>query len=432
MNPAEGRARGRPRIFYGWYVLAASFALLFVNAGPHSIFGLLVKPMQAEFDWSRGEVTSAAFLNLVVYAASLLVTGRLYDRWGPKWVIAGSALFVTLGYSLMATIHSLWQLILCYGVLAGAGLGGTSVALFGSMMGRWFEKRRGLAISLALAGYPIGQFVLLPLLSDAVLIDGWRSTCLWLAVVTLIVNLVLALWVVRGDPAKLKMLPYGSGTDSRTVEHATPTTKQVTDAPGDTALAHDLTLAQAMRTRSLWLFTAVMFVCGAGDFLLVNHIVAMVSDHGVSEAMGASMLAWAGLLGLAGMLLAGPVADAVGNKLPVAATFAVRTILFSMLLFTKGTTVFWVFALGLGFTLPITAPILPALVSKLYGIRHIGFICGFVTTIHMLGGGVWSYMGGVIFDRTHGYDLVMLLSAVTSALAVVCTLLIRDERHLPQ
>ena len=50
----------------------------------------------------------------------------------------------------------------------------------------------------------------------------------------------------------------------------------------------------------------------------------------------------------------------------------------------------------------------------------------------MLVGGVSSYMGGVFFDRTQGSDLVMLLSAVTSALAVVCTLLIRDERHLPQ
>ncbi len=187
-----------------------------------------------------------------------------------------------------------------------------------------------------------------------------------------------------------------------------------------------------MRTRSLWLFTVVMFVCGAGDYLLVNHLVAMVTDYGISEAAGAGMLAWSGLMGLAGLLIAGPVVDAVGNKLPVAATFALRTILFAMLLFTKGTAVFWVFALGMGFTLPITAPILPTLVGKLYGIRHIGFICGFVTTVHMLGGGLWSYLGGVIFDHTQKYDMVMLISAIASAVAVVCTLLIREERHLPR
>ncbi len=221
MRVTEKLVLRRPRIFYGWYVLAASFALLFVGAAAQALFGLLVKPMQVEFDWSRGAVTSAALVNLTVYAVSLLVTGRLYDRWGPKWVVAGSAVLVALGYSLMSTIHSLWQFLLYYGVLAAAGFGGTSIALFGSIMGRWFEKRRGLAISLALAGYPIGQFVLIPLLSDAIAIDGWRSTCLWIAAITLVATLALTFGVIRGDPAKLKMRPYGSDSPD--------------SGPGDTA-----------------------------------------------------------------------------------------------------------------------------------------------------------------------------------------------------
>jgi MFS family permease len=432
MSESKEHTSRRPQVFYGWYVLAASFVLLFVNAGATSIFGLLVKPMQAEFAWSRGAVTSAAFLNLVVYAVAILVTGRLYDRWGPKWVIAGSALLVALGYSLMATVHSLWQFLVYYGVLAAAGFGGTSVPLFGSIMGRWFERRRGLAVSLALAGHSVGQFVLIPLLSSSIAVDGWRSACLWIAGVTLVANLVLSFWVVRGDPASLKMRPYGSDSEASAAAEAARAAATAGKMTAIATPAADLSLAQAMRTRSLWLFTAAMFVCGAGDYLLINHLVAMVTDQGISEAMGASMLAWSGLLGLAAMLAAGPVADAVGSKLPVAVTFALRTALFTMLLLTKGTAVFWVFALGMGFTLPITAPILPTLVGKLYGVRHLGFICGFVTTVHMLGGGLWSYMGGVLFDRTQGYDLMMLISAIASALAVVFTLLIREERHLPR
>ena len=430
MKGAQRGAQRGPRVFYGWYVLAASFALLFVNAAAHSTFGLLVKPLQSEFAWSRGAVTSAAFVNLAVYAVSLLVTGRFYDRWGPKWVIAGSAALVTSGYLLMSNLDSLWQLHLYYGVLAAAGFGGTSVALFGSLMGRWFEKRRGLAISLALAGLPLGQFVLIPLVSDAIAAD-WRTTCLWIALTTLAVNLLLTFGVIRGDPAQLKMRAYGGGPDMHAGEHVALSSPQSGSTAEAAVPTHDLSLGEAMRTRSLWLFTVVMFICGAGDYLLINHLVAMVTDTGLTETVGASMLAWAGLLGLGGMLAAGPAADAFGNRLPVAATFTLRTILFVMLVFTEGTAVFWVFALAMGFTLPITAPILPALVGKLYGIRHIGLICGFVTTVHMLGGGAWSYLAGVLFDRTHDYRLVMLLSAITAALAVVCALLIRDERHLP-
>jgi len=432
----EKGIRRRPHLFYGWYVLAASFTLLFVNVGAQFIFGLLVKPMQTDFAWSRGAVSSAAFLNLTVYAISILVTGRLYDRWGAKWVIVGSALLVALGFGLMASVHSLWQFLLYYGVVAAAGFGGTSVPLFGSLIGRWFKKRRGLAESLAIAGHPLGQFVLIPLLAHAITASGWRSTCLWIAGFTAVFNVVLAFGVIRGDPPKFGLKPYGSDTGAPHTggPGAAVGTKgrQAADSP------EDLSLWQAMRTRSLWLFTVVMFICGAGDFFILNHLVAMVTDRGIAEATGASMLAWCGLLGLGGLLLAGPVVDKLGTKLPVAFTFAFRAVLFTMLLLFKGTALFWVFALGMGFTLPITAPILPTLVSKLYGLRHIGFICGFVTTIHMLGGGLWSYLAGVIFDsrQDHNlvlqdYNLVLLISAIMAAVAVVCTLLIRERRHLP-
>jgi predicted MFS family arabinose efflux permease len=87
--------------------------------------------------------------------------------------------------------------------------------------------------------------------------------------------------------------------------------------------------------------------------------------------------------------------------------------------------------LGFGFTLLVTAPLTPTLVSALYGVTHIGFISGFITTIHMIGGGLWAYLGGVIFDNAGNYDLAFLVSAVMAGIAFVCTLFIREERHSP-
>jgi len=51
--------------------------------------------------------------------------------------------------------------------------------------------------------------------------------------------------------------------------------------------------------------------------------------------------------------------------------------------------------------------------------------------VHMLGGGLWSYLGGVIFDETGDYNLAFLISAAMAAVAVLCTFFIRDERHAP-
>lgn len=429
LTPVPGAPDGRtPRLFYGWYVLAASFVILFLNAGARFIIGVMVKPIGAEFDWSRGEITSAIFLNMAVYAVAAVVAGRLYDRYGPKWVIAISTVLFSAGYALMATMDSLWQFLLYFGLLNAAGMGGTTIPIFGSIIGNWFEKRRGLAVSLAMAGNCFGQFILIPVFSDMIDTSGWRETSLWIALITFVVSIALAFGVIRGDPEKFGLRPYG-GRDRRL--KSTETAGPLEQVPRAPAGPRDLTLGEAMRTRSLWMFTVAMFICGSADSLVTTHLVPMVTDYGILNSVAADMLAWLGLLSLAGILLAGPAADAIGNKLPIVITFALRVVLFAILLRFKGSAPFWVFSLGFGLTLLVTAPLTTTLVGALYGVTHIGFISGFINTVHMMGGGLWSYLGGVIFDETGDYDLAFVISAAMAALALVCTLFIREKRHLP-
>jgi predicted MFS family arabinose efflux permease len=155
----------------------------------------------------------------------------------------------------------------------------------------------------------------------------------------------------------------------------------------------------------------------------------MVTDYAVSPDTAADMLAWLGLLSLGGILAAGPAADAIGNKVPIALTFVFRIVLFTLLFSYKGAASFWIFSLGFGFTLSVTAPLLPTLLARLYGVTHLGFMSGFVTMAHTLGGGLAAFLGGVIFDRTGDYDLALLVSAGLAVLALACTLFIREERH---
>ncbi|NLG66400.1 MAG: MFS transporter [Actinobacteria bacterium] len=90
---------------------------------------------------------------------------------------------------------------------------------------------------------------------------------------------------------------------------------------------------------------------------------------------------------------------------------------------------FWIFALLFGFTWLITAPLTTTLAGRLYGFTHIGVIGGFITTIHHVGGGLWAFLGGVVYDLTGGYELAFIISAVVSAIAAACSLAIRETRH---
>jgi MFS family permease len=420
--PIEKTPAGH-HFFYGWYILASCFVILFFNSGARFSIGVMFKPMTSEFGWSRGAVSLAFFINMAVYAISLTVVGRFYDHYGPKWVIVLSTLFLSAGYFLIFIISSLWQFLVFYGVISAVGLGGTSVPLIAALTSKWFEKGRGLAISLALSGGCLGQFVLVPALTAIVLQYGWRVSYVCLGFIMLVVNIALAMSVIRGDPADLGHRPFGHAEPEWANETGSQGSSNIGPGPGD------LDLRQAARTYSFWLFLVVMFICGSGDFLVTTHLIPLVTDYGISPTTAGSMLGWYGLMSLAGILIAGPGSDLIGNKIPIALTFVLRFLLFVMILKSQTAVSFYVFALAFGFTHLITAPLTPTLIGRLYGLSHVGVLSGFITTIHHLGGGFWAYAGGTIFDHTGSYRLVFLLSAITAVIAVFCSLFIRERRH---
>ena len=361
------------------------------------------------------------FLYMTFFALSLTVIGRLYDRYGPKWVIVISTLFLSGGYMIISVINSLWQFYLCYGFLAAIGLGGTSLSLMAVVISKWFEKGRGFATSLALSGSCLGQFVLVPIITLFVLRSGWRTAHLVLGVIMLVLNISLALAVIKGDPDRLGKKPYGSDSGDN---------KEGSNAQSSpSANPQDLGLQEAMHTYSFWLYFLVMFICGSGDFLVATHLIPLVTDYGISPTTAGNMLAWYGLMSLGGILIAGPVSDLIGTRLPIAFTFVMRIFLFIMIIMYQNVISFYILALAFGFTHLVTAPLTPILLGRLYGFSHIGLISGVIFTIHYGAGGFWAYVGGLIFDQTGSYRLAFILSAIMALIAFFGTLLIRERRH---
>ncbi len=405
--------------FYGWYIVGASFLILFFNAGARFSIGVIFKPLISEFGWTRSQVSLAFLVNMTVFALSLVVVGRFYDRYGPKWVIVISTVFLSAGYLTVSFITSFWQFLVFYGVLAAVGLGGTSTPLVAALTSKWFLKRRGLAISVALSGSCIGQFLLIPLITTFVLTYGWRVSYFSIGLIMLVVNIALALGVIRGDPEDLGRKPFGHETkDEGAISRKQgPPEKQI----------RDLDLAGAMRTSSFWLFTFVMFVCGSGDFLVITHLIPFVTDHGISPATAGHMLAWYGLLSLVGLLIIGPATDVIGNKRPVVFTFILRFFLFMLILKYQNVVSFYIFSMSFGFTFLITAPIATTLSGKLFGFTHVGVLTGFISTVHHLGGGIWAYVGGWSFDHTGDYGLAFALSSAMALAAFLCSLFIREK-----
>jgi len=407
-------------MFYGWYVLTGAFFLLFFQSGARFSLGVMFKPMIMELGWDRASISLAFFLNMTCFAVTMSLAGKLYDRYGPKWVVFLSSILLSAGYMCIYFIDSLWQFHFFYGVVVGIGLGGASVPIIAGVISKWFAKNRGLTISMAISGNCLGQFVLVPLVSVLVQNLGWRQSHLIIGLILLALNSIIILAVIKGDPKDLGLKPLGQ--DDRPGPITDP------QGPNDET-SKDLNLRQAMRTTSFWFFLVMMLICGSGDFLITTHLIPMVTDFDIPATTAAGMLAWFGLLSMGGILIAGPASDRIGNKIPIALTFVLRVFLFLLILKYKNLFSFYLFAIAFGFTFLITAPLNTTLAGKLYGFRHIGSLSGFITTVHHLGGGFWAYIGGVMFDRTGSYNPMFILSAVMAMAALLCTILIKEKRH---
>jgi len=408
-------------IFYGWNILAASFIILFLTTGVRFSIGVVFKPLIEEFGWDRGLVSLGFFINMTIYSFSIIIAGRAYDRYGPKWVIITSNVFLSTGFMILAFIDSFRGFFISYGILAALGMGGTTVPIFAAITSKWFEKGRGLAVSLGLTGSCVGQFVLVPVFTILVLRYGWRISYFFMGLAMLIIIMTLAFLVIKGDPQDLGLKPWG---------HTNEVQLRKEGDKKPTALeSRDLGLMEAMKTSSFWLFLTFMLICGSGDFMVTTHLIPMVTDYNISPITAGNMLAWLGLMSLAGILIAGHISDKIGTKIPIFLTFLLRFVLFILILKYQNLLSFYFFACAFGFTLLITAPLNAILVGRLYGFSHIGLISGFITTIHHLGGGFLAYIAGEVFDRTGSYHLIFILSAIMVLIAALCTVLIKERRH---
>src|SRR5947199_3943447 len=115
-----------PRVHPAWIVLGALTVCMLAGSGLRSVFGVYIKPMEAEFGWTRGALSGAAAVSLLLLGAAGPFVGRLADRWGPRRVIVTSLVLLAAGTIGSAFVQGLWQIYVTSGLLMALGAGGVA------------------------------------------------------------------------------------------------------------------------------------------------------------------------------------------------------------------------------------------------------------------------------------------------------------------
>src|SRR6202790_12840 len=186
------------RIVYGWFVVAAAFAVTFVGFRCAYTFSAFVEALQRDFDASRGSVSLVFSLAGFLYFGLGILSGPLADRWGSRRLAVVGMILTGLGLAVAGMARSLAEVYAGYGLGIGLGVGCSYVPVLGAVQ-RWFVKRRGFASGLAVGGIGVGTLLMTPLASLLIGLLGWRDAYLALGGLAAMVGGGMAL-LIEDDP----------------------------------------------------------------------------------------------------------------------------------------------------------------------------------------------------------------------------------------
>ena len=198
------------RVHYAWIVLAVLAVQLIAASGLRSVFGVFIKPLEAEFGWSRTSLSAAAALSLLLFGAGAPIAGRMADLWGGRVVFAAALGLMGIGTLASSFVTQLWHVYVASGIVLGLGAAGATLASAIPVVTRWFDRRRGLIIGIVGAAMSAGQLVVVPLAMWLMLQLGWRSSYFWLSIGLFLLILPVSVALLRNDPRDKGIAPYGA------------------------------------------------------------------------------------------------------------------------------------------------------------------------------------------------------------------------------
>src|SRR5712691_5280231 len=406
-----------PRLHPAWIVLGALTVCMLAGSGLRSVFGVYIKPMEAEFGWTRGALSGAAAVSLLLLGAVGPFVGRLADRWGPRNVIAISLFILALGAIGSSFIDRLWHVYVMTGAFMALGAGGVALTTGSTVVARWFEARRGLAIGIAAGGMSAGQLVVIPLATALTVWFGWRTSFLWLGIGLLVLVLPVCLGLIRNNPEDRGARPYGATGPVQTVAQA-----EATRAAGR------IGVSEAAQTLPFWLLMGTFFVCGyTSNGMILTHFIPHALEHNFTELQAGTALGVMGAMNVFGTIGSGWICDRFGRRGPLAFYYFARglSLLFLLYVWNAPSLHLWAAIFGLNYI--STVPPTTTLIANIFGRYSVGELSGWIFFSHQVGAALGAAIAGWIYEWTGVYTIAFVSAALMGFLAAALALAIREE-----
>ncbi len=371
----------------------ACFASMSMAGGIGNLsFPVFLKPLTAEFGWTRAQVSGGISAFMLAIALTAPFVGRAVGLYGPRAVMIPAAVLVGLCLMLLSQMTALWQLYL---LRLGAGLGFTALAHVpvNIIISRWFARKRGRAMGMAMIGAPVGGLLMTPFASSCIEWMDWRLTLLILGGLLWLILVPVLFRLLRNTPADLGLLPDGE------------TRRTVADFPSDTGVGEGISARDTLRTGRFWALIGIYFLAYSCLFSVMIHQHPYLTDQGFSAQSAAllvSVLLSASVLSGLGF---GWASDRYDPMRLAAACYVLGGIGIVLLLWASPVAAMVGFVACFGLFFGGITPLTALVTGRMFGMRAHGVIYSFYQTVICLSGFVGPTVMGFIHDMTGSYQL---------------------------
>lgn len=372
----------------GWRVaIASSFACM---AGFGSIviysFGAFIKPLTAEFGWSRQTISTAFACASFTLGLCSPAIGYLLDRYGPRRVILPAVVLFAAAFSSLSLLHNSLPQLFCTFILIGAIGNATAQLGYTRAVATWFKTHRGAAIATLLVGSSFGM-VAIPVVAQRLLAQvGWRLSYALLGAIPLLVAFPLVAIFVR----------EGVSTQTKTSDEG------------------DLT---AFRSRAFWILLTTLFLAAMSTTGTITQLSALLTDRGISARSAGYAVAVTGASSLAGRLITGWFLDRFfAPRVGMSLLFMTAVGLYVLSTAHSLTAAITASAL-IGFSMGGEADVTPYLLARYFGVKRLGLLYGWGWTAYAIAAALGSVLLGRAFDQHGTYASLLVLFAIATSVA---------------
>jgi OFA family oxalate/formate antiporter-like MFS transporter len=386
----------KPRFFYGWWIVGASFFInLCIGGVIHFGFTAFFEPIASEFGWSYAQVSLAASLRGLEMGILSPVAGLAVDRYGPRKLVFGGAILIGLGLMLLSRVSTLAMFYGAFILIAMGASTCTGVVLMAAVA-YWFRRKVSLALGITISGSSAGGLII-PLATRLIDVFGWRMAILSLGLGICGLILVLSS-LLRHKPEQYGYLPDGALEGHQIAEQPVATAQ----APGTEPKVRS---KQVLASRTFWHISLSLMCCILPITAVTTHIMPYLSSIGINRTISSLLASIVPLVTIAGRIGFGWLGDRFDKKRLTAMTSI--GIGFGMLLFIciaiGGIWLILPFIIFFSISYGGNAAMMPVLVRTYFGGSNFGTTLGLVMGVSVVGMVLGPTLAGWVFDTSGSY-----------------------------